>query len=281
VKPLVAGASGQLGRALVALLGERVAWAGGQEALDVRDAARVRDVVRQVRPDVIFNASAYNRVDAAEAEPEAALATNALGPMNLGRAAGEVGALFVHVSTDYVFDGAQSRPYVEDDAPNPLNAYGLSKRAGEMAVTSLETPWLLVRTSGVFGRGGSRGTGGSFVERILERARTGAALRVVDDQTFSPTYAPDLAGGLIALVESGQRGLFHLTNAGQCTWHGLAVAALQATELEAEVQAIRSADLAAPARRPAYSVLSNRRYLSLGLSPLRPWPEALGEFLGG
>jgi dTDP-4-dehydrorhamnose reductase len=281
VKFLVTGAAGQLGRVLVARLGPDVAWSGGRDELDVRDGARVHGLVAQVAPDVVLNAAADNRVDLAETETDEALAANALGPLNLARAAAESGALLVHVSTDYVFDGTQDRPYAEDDRPRPLSAYGLSKRAGELAVSSSPGPTLVVRTSGVFGRGGSRGKGGSFVERILERARSGAPLRVVDDQTFSPTYAPDLAEALIALARGGHRGLLHVANAGECTRHRLAVAALEAAGVPAAVERIRTDDLGAPARRPRYSVLSTRRYAALGLPPLRPWEDALREMLQG
>jgi dTDP-4-dehydrorhamnose reductase len=281
LRVLVTGAAGQLGRALVARLGPEVAWAGGRDELDVRDGARVRERVAQTAPGVVINAAADNRVDLAETETDDALAVNALGALNLARAAVEVGALLVHVSTDYVFDGAQDHPYAEEDRARPLSAYGLSKRAGELAVSSSPGATLVVRTSGVFGRGGSRGKGGSFVERILERARGGAPLRVVDDQTFAPTYAPDLAEALVALARGGHRGLLHVVNAGECTWHGLAQAAVRMAGLPATVERIRTQDLGAAARRPRYSVLSTRRYGELGLPPLRPWEDALAEMLQG
>jgi dTDP-4-dehydrorhamnose reductase len=279
VRFLVAGAEGQLGQALCKRLGGRLVWAGGRAELDVRDADTVRKVVGQVRPDVVINASAYNNVDAAETEPAEALAVNAEGPLHLARACREQSALIVHVSTDYVFDGTRSEPYGEEHCPNPTSAYGVSKLAGELLVAAAAPEHLLVRTSGVFGAGGSRTKGGSFVERILARARAGEPLRVVADQVFSPTYAPDLATGILALVEARARGLFHLTNQGACTWNEMATAALEMAGPRVPVQAIRSEDLGAPARRPAYSVLDNARYRQLGLAPLRPWREALREML--
>jgi dTDP-4-dehydrorhamnose reductase len=280
LRALVTGAGGQLGRALVARLGAGAARSLRREELDVADAAAVASAVRAARPDVVINAAAYNRVDHAETEPATALAVNATGVLHLARAAGEAGALFVHVSTDYVFDGALSRPYIEEDAPRPLSVYGISKRAGEMMVEAVGAPALLVRTSGVFGPGGSRAKGGSFVDRILDRARAGGPLRVVDDQVFAPTYAPDLAQALVALVEGGARGLVHVASEGSCTWHELAVATLDLARLEVPVERIRTADLGAPARRPPYSVLSTARYRGLGHAPLRPWRGALAEMLG-
>jgi len=279
VKVLVTGAGGQLGRALVERLGDRLVAAPRREELDVTDAGAARAVVSRSRPGVVINAAAYNKVDAAESEPQEALAVNAVGVLHLARAAAEVGALFVHVSTDYVFDGQASRPYVEDDPPRPLNVYGVSKRAGEMMVAASGARAILIRTSGVFGPGGSRGKGGSFVDRILERARAGRALRVVADQVFSPTYAPDLADALLTLVERGAEGVVHVANDGACTWHELAAAALELAGVTATVERIASADLGAAARRPPYSVLSTARYRALSGRPLRPWREALAEML--
>lgn len=279
MKALVAGAHGQLGRDLVASLKSEVAWAGGRAELDVTDWEAVSSVVRRVRPDVIFNGAAYNKVDGAETETGRALEVNALAPGLLARAAATVGALFVHFSTDYVFDGRSAAPYREDDCPAPLGAYGVSKLAGERLVFASRAEHLVVRTSSVYGRGGNRQKGGSFMERILEQARAGQPLRVVSDQTFSPTYAPDLAEASIALVRAGARGLVHVTNAGSCSWHEFATKGLALAGIDAPVAAISAADLGLAARRPAYSVLDTGRYRGLGLPALRPWPDALAASL--
>jgi len=279
VKALVAGAQGQLGRDLVALLGGEVAWAGGRAELDVTDGEAVWSTVVRVRPDVIFNGAAYNKVDGAETETGRALEVNALAPSMLARAALEVGALLVHFSTDYVFDGRATAPYREDDCPHPLGAYGISKLAGEKLVLASRAEHLIVRTSAIFGRGGSRQKGGSFVERILEQAKAGRPLRVVSDQTFSPTYSPDLAAAAVALVRAGARGLVHVANQGSCTWHELATKGLALAGIQAPVAEITTAELKLAAKRPAYSVLDTSRYQSLGLPPLRPWADALAASL--
>lgn len=281
MKALVAGAQGQLGRDLVAILGSEVAWAGGRAELDVTDGEAVWSTVVRVRPDVIFNGAAYNKVDGAETETGRALEVNALAPSMLARAALEVGALLVHFSTDYVFDGRATAPYREDDCPHPLGAYGVSKLAGEKLVLAARAEQLIVRTSAIFGRGGNRQKGGSFVERILEQARAGRPLRVVSDQTFSPTYSPDLAAAAVALVRAGARGLVHVANQGSCTWHELASKGLALAGVAAPVAEITTAELKLAARRPAYSVLDTGRYQSLGLPPLRPWAEALAASLTG
>jgi len=279
VRALVAGALGQLGRELSSRLGGELAWAGGRDGLDVTDEPAVFAFVAQVKPDVVFNATAWNRVDAAEAEPERAFVVNAHAPRTLARAAADVGARLVHVSTDYVFDGLSPRPYGEEDEPRPLSVYGASKLEGERNVLAAGAQHLVVRTSGVLGRAGSAQKGGSFVDRILEQARAGKPLRVVADQTFAPTFADELADALIALARSPARGLVHVTNAGSCTWHELALAALREAGSAAPVAAIKAAELKLPARRPAYSVLDNSRYLSLGLTQPRRWQDALRELV--
>jgi dTDP-4-dehydrorhamnose reductase len=279
VRAVVVGAKGQLGRALVARLGASVVWSGGREELDVRDGSAVFRTIDAARPDVVFNATAYNAVDLAERDPADALAVNTLGPRHLAFAARRANALLVHVSTDYVFDGEKSEPYREDDYPRPLSVYGVSKLAGEAMVAAAGGAYLLVRTSAVIGTHGSRDKGGSFVERVIAQARADKPLKVVADQVFAPTCAPDLAGALVALVEKEARGVFHVTNGGSCSWHELAVAALAAAKIDRAVETIRAQDLGRPARRPAYSVLSNEKYRDLGLAPLRDWRDTLKELV--
>jgi dTDP-4-dehydrorhamnose reductase len=279
MKFMLAGSAGQLGSALVERLGSRIAWAGTRGELDIRDKAAVRARVADVRPDVVINATAYNNVDRAEAERDEAMAVNGSGPRHLAEAAAEAGALLVHVSTNYVFDGALRRPYTEDDPPAPLSAYGASKLAGEKAVANAGGPHLIVRTSAVYGRPANRESAGNFVARILDGARSGIPLRVVNDQEVSTTYARDLAAGIVALVDAGCRGLFHVVNEGSCTWHALAVEALAQAGLPTRVEAVTSEVMARPARRPRYSVLSTERYRSQGLPPLPEWRSALADHL--
>ncbi len=280
MRALVVGAAGQLGRELVARLGPECVWAGDPAEIEVTDAAAVAALVARTRPDVLFNATAWNRVDAAESEPAAAFAVNALAPRALALAARELGARFVHVSTDYVFDGCASRPYREDDVPRPLSVYGTSKLAGEQLVTASGGRCLIVRTSGVLGRGGSEQKGGSFVTRILAQARAGKPLRVVADQVFAPTIAGDLAVAVLALVRASATGLVHVTNEGACSWHELAQEALALAGIVAPVEPITLGELHLPAARPRYSVLDTSRYRALGLPALRPWRDALPECLG-
>jgi dTDP-4-dehydrorhamnose reductase len=284
MRVVLLGAAGQLGRELARRLPQPTTIALPREALDLREGAALAARLAALAPDAVVNAAADNRVDAAEADPRDAFAVNADAVGTLARACHGAGAFLVHVSTDYVFDGRASRPYTEDDAPNPLSAYGRSKREGERLAAAHCPRHAIVRTAGLYAAGGSRGKGGSFVERVLAKARAGEPLRVVADQVTAPTWARDVAETLAALLprltgDDAPTGIYHLTNAGECSWHGFATAIVALAGLSARVEPITTADLGAPAARPAYSVLADSRLAALGLAPLRPWRDALAEYL--
>ena len=283
---IVIGSGGQLGQCLVRQLEADPSIvsvvACGRAQLDLADAATLGariDDWKLCDADVVANAAAYTAVDACESDLEAADAANAMGPERLARACARAGARFVHVSTDYVFDGAASEPYVEDHPTGPTTAYGRSKLDGEQLVLAACPDALVVRTSWVFG------PGRNFVGAILRQAklrRSGevlGALSVVDDQVGCPTYAADLAAGIRALVTAGASGFVHLCNAGAITWWDFARAILDETgHGDLAIDRARTADLALPAPRPAYSVLDCSRAASLGVS-LRSWREALVDYL--
>jgi dTDP-4-dehydrorhamnose reductase len=281
----VLGAAGQLGRELLRVLPRATTIPLTRADVDLAaEPARVRDRLAAAAPAVVVNAAADNRVDAAEADPRPAVAVNALAPGVLARACADLGAWCVQVSTDYVFDGRARRPYAEDDAPNPLGAYARSKLAGELLVRTLAPRHAVVRVAGLYAAGGSRGKGGSFVDRVLERARRGEPLRIVDDQVTAPTWARDVAGTLARLLPRLVRGelpggIFHVTNAGECSWYDFARAALALAGLTAPIEPIATATFGAPAPRPAYSVLANTRLAAAGEPPLRDWRAALAAYL--
>lgn len=231
----------------------------------------------RLRPRIVVNAAACTDVDGCESDPDRAYRVNALGPGYLAQAAREIDALLVHLSTDFVFDGALNRPYREEDRPAPLSFYGKSKLAGEEAVRTAGGDWLIVRTAWVFG---NRPQG--FPWRILDRARQGLPLRVVDDQTGSPTYAPDLARGIEALLDRKVKGLVHLAGTGRAAWWDVARRTLDLAGLShVSVERIDSAQLARPARRPPFSVLDVGRFIRLTGHAPRPWEEALAEAVAG
>src|SRR5579862_1564203 len=202
-KAVVFGSSGQVGVELVRVLKARGFEVTGFEraAVDISDRDRVESVLADLDPEVVFNAAAYNQVDVAETEPQAAFIANGLAVRNLALACRQTDARLVHFSTDYVFDGTAGRPYTEDDRPHPLGAYAVSKYAGELYAHAYLDHALIVRTCGVFGPGGLKTNRGNFVELMLRRAAAGQPIRVVEDHIGSPTYAPLLSSRTIDLVE--------------------------------------------------------------------------------
>jgi dTDP-4-dehydrorhamnose reductase len=266
------GSLGQLGRDLVSRLPGEVTPLTREQA-DLTNPELLRQTLTSTKPDVVVNCAAYNFVDRAETEPDAAFAVNAWGTRHLATICRELDCLLVHFSTDYVF-GLESRstPYTPADAPGPVSVYGLSKLAGEYLVRSLCPRHLVIRTCGLYGVWGSGGKGGNFVETMLRIAAQGKPLRVVGDQICTPSYTVDVATATAELIRSGTTGLVHLTNGGWCSWYQLAAAIFELSGVPANLKEIGSAEYAAAARRPAYSVLETTR-------PLRPWREALTDYL--
>jgi dTDP-4-dehydrorhamnose reductase len=282
---VITGSAGQLGQALRARLalrpGERCLAALDRGALDVADRAVVRRVLLSLEPapDVVVNAAAFTHVDRCESEPETARRVNALGPEHLAEVCRELGALLVHVSTDYVFAGTSQRPYTEQDRTDPSSTYGRSKLEGEERVLRVAPGSLVVRTSWVFGRG--RNFIGAILAQVAARRRGEARgpLRVVDDQRGRPTYALDLAAGMLELVERGARGITHLANGGVASWWEVARFCVdEAGSPELPIERIATAELGLPARRPAWSVLDCSKAEGLGVA-LRPWREAVRDYL--
>jgi dTDP-4-dehydrorhamnose reductase len=282
---VVTGSGGQLGRALAARLEPRAPVLLAHAQLDLADLAAVERTIAALDPEVVINAAAFNHVDDAEARADEAFRANALGPWALARATARRGALLVHFSTDYVFDGLAREPYGEDDPPAPLGVYGASKLAGErLAATNPLS--MVLRTSALYGEVGG-GKGRNFVETMLRLARERRTIRVVDDQRMSPTWADDLAAKTIELVlrwvstrADELLGLYHVTNAGDCSWFELATETLGLAGLDAAIEPISTAAYGARAPRPAYSVLARRRLERLGSDDLRPWRDALRDYLG-
>ncbi|MBL8795943.1 MAG: dTDP-4-dehydrorhamnose reductase [Planctomycetia bacterium] len=280
MKTVVLGSAGQLGRDLCPRLsGEVVALTRADTDLARPDG--IRPVLEKLRPDVVVNCAAYNFVDKAETEPEAAFATNAWGVRALALACRDLGCTLAHFSTDYVFglDESRQKPFTETAAPGPVSVYGLSKLAGEYLVRTLCPRHFVIRTCGLYGVWGSGGKGGNFVETMLRVAGQGKPLRVVADQHCTPTYTADLAVATAALLTTDRHGLYHLTSAGACTWHDFAAAIFELAGVQADLSAITSQQFGAPARRPGYSVLDIGKYAALGLPPLRSWREALSAYL--
>jgi len=278
---LVTGASGQLGSALIALLHHaHTVVAPSRAELDLRDATRIRTVVREARPDVIVNPAAYTAVDRAEQEPDLARAINALAPAVLAEEARKHGIPLIHFSTDYVFDGRKNTPYLEDDPPAPLNVYGATKLEGEEAVRGSGAIHLVLRTSWVYSR-----TGRNFLLTIERLAREKPRLTIVADQRGTPNWAVALARATARLIDTpretlaGRSGVYHLSSHGETTWHGFAEAIVAGMGLAKppDVAAITTNEYPTPARRPAYAVLSPSRLASVFGITLPHWDVALRE----
>jgi dTDP-4-dehydrorhamnose reductase len=276
LKVLVTGGGGMLARDLVpALSAEGHAVTDASRArLDIRNAAHVEGVLASLRPEAVVNCAAFTEVDACETNP-AAEEVNSRAVAGLAGACARAGARLVQISTDFVFDGAKRAPYVEEDEPHPLSAYGRTKLAGERAALSAPGA-LVVRASWLFGRGGP-----NFVEAMLRQAEAGSArVRVVSDQVGRPTATTDLSEAVAALLAAGASGIVHFANAGEVSWNAFARAIFRlAGRPEIEVAEISSEDLARPARRPPYSVLSTAKYECLTGRAPRDFREPLAEYL--
>ena len=271
MKILLTGRNGQVGSELEALLHPAVAT--DHAALDLGDADAIRRAVRAAGPDVIINAAAYTAVDKAEDEPEAAMRVNGVAPGVLAEEATRAGALLVHYSTDYIFDGSKRSPYLETDSPNPLGSYGRTKLEGETRVRASGCRHLILRTAWVYGQGGN------FVRAILRQAGKGAALRVVNDQFGAPTWARDIARVTSDLLRKGAEGTFNVSAGGTVSWYDVALDILKLKGYKLEVRAVSTAEYGAKAPRPAYSVLDNTKLRSSGVPPIGDWRGRLAEHL--
>jgi dTDP-4-dehydrorhamnose reductase len=276
VRGLVTGARGMLGSALVPSLPPEYSIAGVDlKDFDISDDAAAQKAFRELRPDFVVHLAAYTDVDGCEANPQRAEAINALGTWNVARACADIGAILLYVSTDYVFDGCQAGPYREDDCPHPINVYGRTKLSGEQHVQSLVPRHFIVRTSWLYGPQGK-----NFVATIIKLARERAELRVVSDQRGSPTYTRHLAAKLPLLLRTKAYGIYHVTGAGACSWFEFAQAIVRLGGYEGvRVAPIASLDCGRLARRPANSVLENRRLVQSDLGTLPHWTEGLSRYI--
>jgi dTDP-4-dehydrorhamnose reductase len=273
VKLLVTGAAGMLGRDVMLAAGN----AGhdvvgfGRAELDVTDAAAVSKKLDLERPDVVINCAAWTDVDGAEEAEETAMAVNGAGAGNVAAAAAEVGASVVYVSSDYVFDGAKGEPYVEDDPTAPLSAYGRTKLAGEEATAAANKRHFVVRSSWLFGIGGS-----NFVETMLRLAAIQNEVLVVRDQVGSPTYTWHLAHGVVRLIEGVEYGAHHMAAAGECSWYDFAREIFEQAKIECRVLSATTEMLGRPAPRPPCSVLVSGREHPIRLPS---WQDGLAGYL--
>jgi len=273
----VIGASGQLGGDIILVFsGDALPLTHDDiEVTDINSLSALKDL----RPDVIINTAAYHKTDECESNPLKTFNVNSIGALNVARIANEIDAINIYISTDYVFDGRKNKPYNEDDVPNPVNIYGLSKYLGEIITRNYSRKYYIIRVASLFGIRGARGKGGNFVDKIIEKARRGERLRVVDDMIMSPTYTKDVAKMLRKFLElKPEYGVYHMVNEGYCSWYDFASSVFEIMGWDVDIEPIKTRDLNLIAKRPLFSALENKRLKILGLR-MRPWREALKEYL--
>jgi len=277
---LITGGGGQLASDLEAQLRtDAEVVAPSRAELDITDDGAVRAVFDDVRPTVVYNCAAFHNVEVCEREEDRAFEVNARAVKRLATRCADHGARFVHLSTNYVFDGMADRPYGEDVLPSPRSIYAISKLAGEHAALAYAPGALVVRTAGLYGLHGSVSKGGNFVTRMIGRAREQGALKVVADQRLTPTFTSDLAAGILAAVDAEVTGTLHVTNSGATSWHGFTEAIMELAGVSVPVEAVSTVPQPGAADRPLNGVLASPASEHAGLAPLRSWRTALADYL--
>jgi dTDP-4-dehydrorhamnose reductase len=282
MKITIIGANGQLGTDLVQAFtakGDEVC-ALTHSDIEITNLESTTRVLDRLGPDVIVNTAAMHHVESCEREPERAFAVNALGPRNLALAARDLGAILMHVSTDYVFDGSKGYPYDETDSPRPLNVYGNTKLAGEYCVQSTVEKHFVIRTSALYGRHPCRGKGGlNFVELMLKLANERPEIRVVDSEIVTPTSTAELSNQIVLLSRGGCFGLYHATAEGSCSWFEFAQTIFSLSDHVVNLKVAAPGEFPAKIPRPQYSVLENRALKRQGLNRFERWQNGLHNYL--
>lgn len=279
----VVGANGQLGSDVVCAFADQGDTVTSLTHSDVELSRleSVRTCLGKQPFDVVVNTAAMHQVEKCEQEPAEAYAINATGARNLALATRESGAVLVHVSTDYVFDGTKGAPYLEDDAPLPLNVYGNSKLAGEYFARTLNPRHFVLRTSALYGKHPCRAKAGlNFVDLMLKLARERGRVRVVDDEVVTPTSTAQLAKQIVVLSRCDAYGLYHATAEGKCSWYEYAKEIFQLTDTDVRLEVATAAEFPAKVPRPSYSVLENHALKVRGLNGFSSWQEGLCDYLG-
>ena len=273
-RALLFGSGGMIGSALAKQFTGPHLSAFSHQDLDITDYVSLERSFLKHKPEIVLNAAAFTKVDDCEKFREAAFLSNAQAPGHLAALSARQGALLVHLSTDYVFDGANERLYQENDPANPVNYYGVTKWEGEKRIVASGCTYLILRTSWIFGRNGD-----NFVKKLLRRALAGAKLQAPEDQIGSPTYANDVAAAVLRLVSLGVGGFFHFANRGSCSRLEQARTVLQIYGLNNSVEAVKNDDLHLPAKRPRFSVMDTSRYAEVTSQMPRTWQQGIAEYV--
>ena len=290
MKVAVIGSTGQLGSDIMEVFGEKALPLSHNE-IEVKDISSCRRVLKDV--DTVINCAAYVKVDESEDHPEEAFMVNAIGARNVALVCNEKKMKSIYISTDFVFDGEKKEPYQEDDNPNPINTYGLSKYVGEIFNRNYCTKFYIIRSSSLYGEKGARGKGGNFVDWMIEKANNNEIIKVVDDIVMSPTYTKDAAEMVKNIIEKElPYGIYHVVNQGHCSWFEFAEKIFEFLDIKplqglrgrgaehhnANLFPIKSDELNRKAKRPKFSALESAKLNSFGLR-MRNWEDALKDYL--
>lgn len=278
MKVAIIGSNGQLGSDLVkAFKAQHEVLGFTHKDLDIADYNSCL-ILKKASPKIVINTAAFHKTDQCEEEPLKTFAVNALGAKNVAAVSQEIGATTVFISTDYVFDGSKNEPYTEEDAPNPINTYGISKLAGE-CYTRQNLKHYIIRVASLFGVAGASGKGGNFVETMIDKAKKGQTIDVVDDMWMSPTYTTNAAETIKKILELNLPfGVYHVTNEGKCSWFQFACEIFNVLNLSPQINPIKTYQLQTKAKRPMFSALQSVKLPKYGIK-MQKWEEALKNYL--
>jgi|SRR4030095_5912638 len=280
MKVAIIGANGQLGTDLQKVLSKHHDVIGLNHAdIEITDLTSVRNALLSARPEIVLNTAAYNLVPQAEQYPERAFNINGTGTLNVAKVCQDLGAILVHYSTDYVFDGKKQKPYTEHDCPNPLSVYANTKLAGEYFALNYSDRSYVIRISGIYGKVASRGKGENFITNMIKLAKEKAAVRVVNDEILTPTPTYEIAKNSSELIKTDAFGLYHMSCEGECSWYEFAKVIWETLQLETPLYPASVKDFPLVVKRPFYSVIENRNLNKLGINQMPEWKKALVEFL--
>ena len=275
MKVLITGSNGMLGYDLIEVLNDNHELIlTTSKTLDITDKNYVIEFISENKPDIVINSAAYTNVDGCEENQDIAYAVNGDGVGNLALACKEIDCPLVHISTDYVFNGENTRPWVEDDEIGPISVYGKSKLRGEEAILETLDKFFIIRTAWLYGI-----NGGNFPKTMLELAKNHPEITVVYDEVGTPTYTPDLAKAISQLIETDYYGIYHITNSGSCSWCEFARYIFEVAGKDVKVIPVTASEFARPAPRPHYSVLENKKWVDNGFAPLRSYKDAIKEYV--
>ena len=275
MKILITGSSGMLGHDLIEILKDNHELIlTSSKTLDITDNNRVIEFICENKPDIVINSAAYTNVDGCEENQETAYSINGDGVRNLAIGCSKIDCPLVHISTDYVFNGENTRPWVEDDEIGPISVYGKSKLKGEEAILEILDKFFIIRSAWLYGI-----NGGNFPKTMLELAKNHSEITVVYDEVGTPTYTPDLAKAISQLIDTDYYGIYHITNSGSCSWCEFARYIFEVADKDVKVIPVTASEFARPAPRPHYSVLENKKWIENGFKPLRNYKDAAKEYI--